>query len=159
MSNRFLPCDRIPPVIPPKYARIARARKQALEAAGWIARNRWDSRGPVNRHHGTWWVDSIPCHCFFDHPTHWYHRATGRKLYVSEPYANDARHWRWPDAHILSHAEEWAQKHGFLVAIREPLSVYYPGATKAVIFHRGFDLDDRVESLDSTGELERAAHA
>jgi len=37
-------------------------------------------------------------------------------------------------------------------------SVYYPGATRAVIFYRGFDLDDLVE-LSTRLELERAAHA
>lgn len=101
------------------------------------------------------WFVEPRCDCFYDHPVRWIHRASRRKCYVSEPYRNNG----WGDDHdTQSHAQAWADKHGFHVTISEPLSVYYPGATRAVIFYRGFNLDDLVE-LSTRLELERAAHA
>jgi hypothetical protein len=41
-------------------------------------------------------------------PRRWSHRATGRKLYVSEPYSNNHGFGYSLDRHIKPHAEQWA---------------------------------------------------
>ena len=115
--------------------RKAARRRRTLEKLGWTVRRNWDQHGPVTRlAFGTWLVMKKPA---IDHLSRWVHRATGRTLYVSEPYA---------DAFTLDDVHTFAEAHGFVYAVSDALSLHYPDYTRAVFFWRGdFSIDDLLE--------------
>jgi len=112
--------------------RLAEARWRKLKAKGWSIRRDWDRHDPVKPvGSGSW----LAVHTRgIDHLSRWVHRATGRGVYVSEPYT---------DAFDLADVQGYARAHGFEVVVLPSLSLHYPPYSRAVVFWRGdFGIDD-----------------
>jgi hypothetical protein len=107
---------------------VTAARREAWARAGWRESANWDARGPgVTRLRGGAWSIRGADAPYLDHGYRLLHQASGRALYVSEPYSLGEE--------ALA-ALDQLRRAGWRVCVRGWGTRYFPGHTLAVVLER-----------------------